>query len=277
MYLNCHSFHSLRYGTIPLDDLITQAVELNITAMALTDINTVTGIYEFIKECKKVNIKPLVGIEFRDNNQLKYIGIATHFKGVGEMNRFRTQHNFEQTLLPLKAPHFENVICIYPIDNLPETLAENEFIGITSEQLIKLYDAQLKAKISKMVILQPVTFRTKKEFNLHKILRAIDNNILLSKLTESDYCSTSEVMISEKELLEKFSDYPEIIENTLKIIDTCNVEFEFETPRNKKYYTNNQESDIALLTNLAKQGLKWRYGDYNRTSATTCGEGIKSH
>ena len=48
MYLNCHSFHSLRYGTIPLDDLIEQGVRSGVTAMALTDINTVTGIYDFI-------------------------------------------------------------------------------------------------------------------------------------------------------------------------------------------------------------------------------------
>jgi DNA polymerase-3 subunit alpha/error-prone DNA polymerase len=31
--------------------------------MALTDINTVTGIYDFIKECK-VAIKPLVELSF---------------------------------------------------------------------------------------------------------------------------------------------------------------------------------------------------------------------
>jgi hypothetical protein len=49
MYLNCHSFHSLRYGTIPLTELIQQAVACNVEAMALTDINTVTGIYDFIK------------------------------------------------------------------------------------------------------------------------------------------------------------------------------------------------------------------------------------
>jgi DNA polymerase-3 subunit alpha/error-prone DNA polymerase len=32
--------------------------------MALTDINTVTGIYDFIKECKAVAIKPLVELSF---------------------------------------------------------------------------------------------------------------------------------------------------------------------------------------------------------------------
>ena len=48
MYLNCHSFHSLRYGTIPLLDLVQQAVFCGVKIMALTDINTVTGIYDFM-------------------------------------------------------------------------------------------------------------------------------------------------------------------------------------------------------------------------------------
>jgi DNA polymerase-3 subunit alpha/error-prone DNA polymerase len=55
-----------------------------------------------------------------------------------------------------------------------------------------------KSKLDKMVVLQPVTFRTKKEFNLHKILRAIDSNVILSKLIETDYCRTSETMVPLK-------------------------------------------------------------------------------
>jgi DNA polymerase-3 subunit alpha/error-prone DNA polymerase len=62
-----------------------------------------------------------------------------------------------------------------------------------------------------MVVLQPVTFRTK-EFNLHKILRAIDSNVILSKLIETDYCRTSETMVPLKNY-KKFSD-SKIIENT---------------------------------------------------------------
>ena len=114
MYLNSHSYHSLRYGTIPLKELVQQAAVYGIKAMALTDINTITGCYEFIKECKNKNIKPLVGIEFRDyNHSFKYIGLAKNAEGLAEMNRFLTQHNFENTLLPDIAPEFENVIIIY--------------------------------------------------------------------------------------------------------------------------------------------------------------------
>jgi DNA-directed DNA polymerase III PolC len=263
MYLNCHSFHSLRYGTIPLMDLVQQAVASNVKAMALTDINTVTGIYDFIKACNEVGIKPLIGMEFRCNHKLRYIGLAKNRDGLAKMNRFLTKHNFDNTTLPLEAPEFSDVLIIYPFENAPAVLKGNEYIGIHPEQLPKLYLQEWKNKQGKMVILQPVTFRTKKEFNLHKILRAIDTNVILSKLTEEDYCKTSEVMQPLEELLAKYNEYPDIVANSEKIIQECNFEFDFKTPKNKKFYTNSRKSDMALLTSLAHQGLVWRYGNNN--------------
>ena len=93
MYLNCHSFHSLRYGTISVADLVHQGKAVGASAMALTDINTVTGIYEFYKTCTEAGIKPIAGMEFRENNRLLYIAIAKNRKGIGEINRHRTKFN----------------------------------------------------------------------------------------------------------------------------------------------------------------------------------------
>jgi DNA-directed DNA polymerase III PolC len=263
MYLNCHSFHSLRYGTIPLEELIGQAAVCGVKTMALTDINTVTGIYDFIKGCDAVGIKPIVGMEFRCRHQLRYIGLAKNANGLAEMNRFLTAHNFSGEPLPIIAPEFNNVFIVYSLEQAPVSLRENEYIGIRPEELPKLFLLEWKSKISKMVILQPVTFRTKREFNLHKILRAIDTNSILSRLNEADYCSTSERMLSLESLLAAYGEYPEIISNTQILMDLCDFKFEFNTPRNKKFYTNNRESDIALLTTLAHQGLLWRYGKDN--------------
>jgi DNA-directed DNA polymerase III PolC len=263
MYLNCHSFHSLRYGTIPLLDLIQQAVVCGVKTMALTDINTVTGIYDFTKACNELGIKPLVGIEFRCNHQLQYIGLAKNADGLSEMNRFLTKHNFDNRPLPLAAPEFKEVVIIYPFENKPAELKDHEFIGISPDQLPKLFLPEWKALLEKMVVLQSVTFRTKREFNLHKILRAIDTNVILSKLTEVDYCKTSEVMIPLEELLSKFEKYPQIIENTQKLMDRCHFEFDFKTPKNKKYYSGSQESDMQLLTKLAHEGLIKKYGADN--------------
>lgn len=263
MYLNCHSFHSLRYGTIPLMELVKQASECQVEALCLTDINTVTGIYDFIKACKEVAIKPLVGIEFRQNNQLLYVGIAKSTEGLGELNRFLSHHNLEGSELPLIAPDFQNVSIIYPLENVPQKLQLNEYVGIRPEQLSLLFQTKWAILLDKMVVFQPVTFRTKAEFNLHKILRAIDSNIILTKLTEADYCKTSDVLIPLSALIEKYKDYPQILANTQKVIDECNFEFDFSTPKNKKFYTKDQKSDMELLTNLAHQGMTKIYGKNN--------------
>ena len=263
MYLNCHSFHSLRYGTIPLDKLVEQAVLYGIKAMALTDINTVTGIYDFMRACESKGIKPLVGMEFRSNHEFRYIGLAKNASGLGEMNRFLTNHNFSGESLPLIAPEFESVFVIYTLENAPEFLRENEFIGIRPDEVLKLLTSEHRNNISKMVVLQSVTFSNKKEFNLHKILRAIDTNIILSRLTETDYCKTSEKMLPPESLLPFYESYPEIIVNTQRIIDSCNFQYDFSIKRNKKFFTGSRESDLKKLTELAEKGFEWRYEKEN--------------
>ena len=265
MFLNCHSFHSLRYGTLSVTELVRQAEELGIKELVLTDINTVTAIYDFKKACDNHGIKPIAGIEVRKGNKLLYIAIAKEFSGIGEVNKILTANNCDGVELSEAAPEFKQVFVIYPLTNIPENLKENEFIGIREEELNLLIRSEFKDKIHKMVVLQPITFSTKKEYNLHRILRAIEQNTLLSKLSEEDTCSKSEYFRSEMSLMKSFELYPEIIKNTKKILAECSFEFTYKEPRstenkNRKNYLKTQEKDIELLTKLAYEGLKKRYG-----------------
>jgi error-prone DNA polymerase len=275
MYLNCHSFHSLRYGTIPVSDLIPLALSCGVKAMALTDINTVTGIYEFYKECTASGIKPIVGMEMREDNILLYVALAKNRHGLGEINRHRTHHNLEGTAMPPLAPDFQDVFVIYPISNVPESLRANEYIGIRPENLSLLIRREWQSRLGKMVILQPVTFRDKAEYNLHRILRAIDLNTLGAKLTPSDYCSPDEVMAPAGDLLGSYSQYQIIRDNTYALIEGCHFEYEFKVPRNKKHYTSNSTTDLELLTRLAQQGLEKRYGTGNAAAMQRVAKELK--
>lgn len=266
MLLNCHSYHSLRYGTLSIKDLVKEAASFGIQELVLTDINTITGIYDFKKECETYGIKPMVGVEIRQKNQLLYVCIAQVFSGIGEINKMLTDYNCYQTPLPQHNPPFEKVWVIYPLENIPETLLENEFVGVREEEVSFLIRPELKKLIPKMVILKSVTFRTQKEYNLHRILRAIDNNTLISKLTEQDYCKANEKIKAMNLLLESYRCYPHLIENTQKILGEGSFEFEFSTPRNKKYYTHSKEEDLQLLTSLAYAGLEKRYGLHNEAA-----------
>lgn len=259
MYLNCHSFHSLRYGTLSIDNLVAQASALGIKELVLTDINTVTGVYEFKKKCEEHGIRPVVGIEVRKENKLLYVCIAKEFKGLGEINKVLTAYNCHGVDLPLQ-PQTKHNFIVYPLSNIPKTLRENEFIGICEEELNLLIRPEFKKLIPKMVIFHPVTFTTKKEYNLHRILRAIDNNVLLSKLAENEVCRKSEYLRSPKDVLDAFKNFPQIIENTENILAQCSFEFSFDLPRNRKYYTGSKADDLKLLTRLALAGLEKRYG-----------------
>ena len=43
MYLNCHSYYSLRHGTIAPEELIECAREHKVSQLALTDINNTSA------------------------------------------------------------------------------------------------------------------------------------------------------------------------------------------------------------------------------------------
>ena len=94
MYLNCHSYFSLRYGTIAVQDLVNKAVELGIGCLALTDINNTSGVFDFVKACNAANIRPIVGVEFRNGDELKYICLAKNNEGFREINYFLTDFFF---------------------------------------------------------------------------------------------------------------------------------------------------------------------------------------
>ena len=264
MFINCHSFHSLRYGTISVKELVQQCVELGIGVAALTDINCISGIYDFHRLCEKNNIRPVVGVDIRTDNKQHYICLAKNQSGIGEINRLLTQHHCEGNDFPLHHPNLPDVFVVYPLNNYPEKLHRNEYIGIRPEEINLLINSTLKKYIPRMVILQPVTFTTKREYKLHKILRAIDRNTLVTKLEENDICGQNEKLISIDELLKNYRHYPQIIENTQQLLEQCHFHFDYKTPKNKKSFTESKDSDIKLLKKLAYKGFSRRYHDDDR-------------
>lgn len=264
MFINCHSFHSLRYGTISVKELVQQCAELRISVAALTDINCISGIYDFHRLCEKNNIRPVVGVDIRTDNKQHYICLAKNQSGIGEINRLLTQHHCEGKDLPLHHPNLPDVFVVYPLNNYPEKLHRNEYIGIRPEEINLLINPTLKKYIPRMVILQPVTFTTKREYKLHQILRAIDRNTLVTKLEENDICGQNEKLISIDELLKNYQHYPQIIENTQQLLEQCHFHFDYKTPKNKKNFTESKDSDIKLLKKLAYKGFSRRYHDDDR-------------
>jgi DNA polymerase III alpha subunit len=274
MYLNCHTYYSLRYGTISIEELVERAISLGVRRLALTDINNTSAVFDFVALCQKREIEPVVGVEFRNGNDFMYVCLARNEEGFSEINAFMTEHNISEKDYPLKAPAFKNVFTIYPLHVYEAgfSFSENEFVGVRLNEvnrLIRFRNSDFGTPKSEIVspksfvLLQPVTFLNRTGFNLHRLLRSIDENCLLSKLPKTSQCFEDELFHEQAYLEQALVNYPHIIENTERLLSFCSFKFDFDTPKNKTVFSSSKEADLELLTKLAWDGFRYRYGKKN--------------
>ena len=69
-HLHVHSHYSLLDGLGKIDQLVNQAKDLGMTALALTDHGVMYGAIEFYQKCQKAGIKPIIGMEAYLSNEL---------------------------------------------------------------------------------------------------------------------------------------------------------------------------------------------------------------
>ena len=266
IYLNCHTYYSLRFGTFSELALLQLAQENQVTQLVLTDVNNTSACLNFVRKAPEYQIKPLLGIDFRNGVEQCYIGIAKNNEGYLELNNFLSEHLHQGKPFPPIAPEFENAYIIYPFETVLlqeiETFRAHEYIGISIADLRRLRFSRIIALKDKLVVQQPVTFRNKRDFNAHRLLRAIANNTLLSKLSTTEQASEEEKMFPVQNLAAAFSEYSFILENTERLLNACSIAFDFSEgrkPQNLKNYTGSTAEDEVLLERLCEEGLPYRY------------------
>jgi len=239
--------------------------------------------------------------ELKGKKEVNFIGIAKKHHGFYELNKFLSKclHQGEngltgrEAIFNGKVPEFEDAFIIYPFSSLRRiegridpheqgdcfhflstdvatALRPNEFIGIKPSDLNRLKFSPLRNHIEKLVVLAPVTFRNKVDFNAHRLLRAMDNNVVLSKLPVDEQASPDEIMMREEELSDLYKDFQRIIYNTQKLLDECEpIRFQFaseddgtkehDSNKNKKHFLGSVTEDRERLIQLCEEGMLKRY------------------
>jgi DNA-directed DNA polymerase III PolC len=264
MYLNCHTYFSLRYGTIKPEQLLAIASKNGVNTLALTDINSTSACLDLMRLSKKYKVKPVLGVDFRNKAEQQFILIAKNNHGFQNINRYLSELLHHQDLKIPERPEvvLEGCYVIYPYQKGKDFhLGPQEFLGISPKDLNQLKFSKWNQYRNKLVVLKTVSFQDKKGFNTHRLLRAIDNNTLLSKLPKSEEGRPDDIMLPYEELYQQYTDFPELIKNSNALLDRCNTYFDFESniPKNQRFYTNNAALDFRLLKKLSYDGLHYRY------------------
>lgn len=260
MYLNNHTYYSLRYGTLSPRALVEQALDCGMTRVALTDINNTSGLFEFYQTCRDVGVTPIAGIEFRQDNQVRYIGIARNAEGFRELSTLLTSHLMDGCRIPRIAPPWKHAVAIYPALPKPiESFLPHEYYGVRPDAVNALYASPLQHHMDRLVALAPVTFQRDDGHRLHKLLRCIDENIVIGRLRDYPIADEGEYMRPVDELKKCYAAYPQIIQNTEALLSDCVFEMSLGPKNNRQCFTQNREEDMVLLTKLAYRGCKQRY------------------
>jgi len=255
------------------ETLVEKAAGLGIEALVLTDINNSTGMVDFVKTCRAQGIHPVAGMEYREGDRHLYTGMARNPRGFRAMNEFLSYHNETGLPLPHRAPPLEDVWFVYDFHDNPweekgrkgrPRMREQELIGVRPGEVNRILTSIWNDRPENLVVRQPVSFPDAGGHALHRHLRAIDHNTLMSRLKPSQMADQGEVILAPDLLRCAYEGHPAILHNTEELLKDCWMDFDFSSVKNKKTFTGSTHDDRILLEKLAREGMEYRYGKNNK-------------
>ncbi|MBP7553905.1 MAG: DNA polymerase III subunit alpha [Spirochaetes bacterium] len=296
VHLHIYSDYSIGQSLIKIEDLVSQAEKLGMKSLALTDKANMRGVIEFYKECRRRNIKPIIGSEFyiaknrfdKDKNDKNYsiILLAQNNAGYKNLMKLSTVSYLEgldavpRIDLDILSKYSEGLICLSGGTNGEiRTLILQDQIG-DAENIANAYKSIFGANY----FLQIENHNFNDEIKVVSCVKTISEKLNIPVVATNDVryleekdagaykilrsingeevdTHNNEYYLKQgAEMIKMFPDIPSAIYNTQKIASMCNVEIQIGRPEIPKYKVKgNLSSSFEYLKELTMQGLTKRY------------------
>ncbi len=298
VHLQVSSAYSLLSSTASVKQLVSSAKERGFSALALTDRNVMYGTAAFYKECIKQNIKPIIGLTV-DVISEKYTDTAFPLvllakNGTGFQNLLKLSSavqtknkqgipirwlkhyadglfaftpgykgEIEQSLLAEDIEHAKETVALFK-----SILAPGHFYlslqkhGTEAETSLNERMKDLaRASETRLMAANDVKYTNKEDRFAHTCLTAIKNGVTLAEIEHDEWESEEHYLKSKQEMVELFSDEPEVLENTWEIASECEFQLGEKVAALPKYPLPDGQTAVRHLLELCEQGLRQRYSN----------------
>lgn len=296
VHLQVKSAYSLLSSAAKLDKLVSKAKSLQFKALALTDFQVMYGTVAFFKLCRKYDIKPIIGLTINviddDGDGLASPIVLLAENNSGYQNLLKISSAI-QTKSPEGIP--ERWLRSYSKGLIAITTGQDGLIEkslldgnrLKAIELSKKYESifgrnsfyygiqndltkQDGHLINEMLLLgeelkipvvatNNVAYLEKEDFFAYQCLQAIKNGDKLSDEHIDLHTPKENYLKSPMEMVPLFDQYPDALENTLRIAERCQVDLELGVTHLPKFPTPNQESANEYLEHLCLSGLYERF------------------
>ncbi|HSW64814.1 MAG TPA: DNA polymerase III subunit alpha [Dissulfurispiraceae bacterium] len=305
--LHVHTEYSLLDGAIKIDELVQQAVQYKLPAVAITDHGGLFGAVEFYKKATKAGVKPIIGCEvyiapgsrldrqkanidgLSDEAAFHLILLARNRDGYRNLCRLVTKaylegfyykpridkdllEQFSGGLIGLSAC-LKGEVPFYLAHDRWELAREralwykrvlgpdNFYLEIQSNGLAEQIDVNWKLiQLSQelhipLVATNDCHYLRQEDTRAHDILLCIGTGKTVNDEKRMSFGTDQCYFKSPQEMKAAFADMPEAIQNTVKIAERCNFDFELGKPLLPKYEVPEGYTPGTYLEELALKGV----------------------
>lgn len=212
-----YTHYSLQYGFSKPKDLIKTCVEYGYEACGITDLNSLSGMVEFYQECKKADIKPIIGMSIDSNNHI----FAKNTEGIKELILLK---------LGKEKKRFENVIYL--------TNKKSEFHNNFSD--VRINDGSIT----------PTYYCKPEDYDIHRISVASGLKTTIREGKNSIY---RKFFISDEYYVPKIYSNSAFIESIVNDCEDYNI---IKPPSLPHFPTINGMSEEEMLKEICRHGWR---------------------
>lgn len=267
VHLHVHSHYTFMAGTVSPEVLCRRARESGYEALALTDTNGLYGLPEFLAAAAHHDLAPLVGVHVRASDAQAVL-LAKDLQGYQFICRLLTklhQHTDSFSLRNELTPGFSNCVLLSPDLSLLTALKDAGDLFaelVPSKSDLATFKAARRLKIP-VVATGAVYFSDPDDWGLHRVLRAIDRNTTLDRVSPGE-CALPHAWLKDPETMNRHFPYaPEAIENAVKIAESLQQEWKVTSDMFPEWQGESACSADALRMRC-REGLARRYGTPSR-------------
>ncbi|AGR42413.1 DNA polymerase III subunit alpha [Spiroplasma diminutum] len=243
--LNVQSCYNFLNSTIKIEDYLKFLKLNNLDFAFYADKNSMYGAAEFYEKAKKLDIKPIIGLnlELSFGTILLYAKNNEGYKNISYISSFINENDkidlekLEKLFWKILGNDLV-VVCSFSIENVDNYLdqfnklvsKENFYLGINKQNY------NYFSKYDNVVFANEINFLNENEFSVYKTLCAINEGKLISELT-----NVGKNFYFSKELVSKYISTEKHINNILKIRSSIDYENLFINEKHFLKYPNSKK------------------------------------
>ncbi len=267
--LTVRSYYSLMWGTCSPERICVVAKQRGYTQLALTDTDNLYGLWPFLKSCERENITPIVGAELTDPvSGCRAVCLVENEQGYGNLCRLITRRHSDKGF-DLKSAVPDHALGLVVLTQNPELLPEWHEAGVTIAAAVPRRPDGAAFELRKIckhlgvpVVATPGSFFLDPEdAKIHRMLRAIDLNTSLSRLTPKDAAPSGALLAPASEYAERFAIWPDAIRAGREIAERLTFTGPCPGLVLPPWGNSQGQSARQLLRDAAYKGAQKRYGD----------------